>query len=114
MDKEGNIWFGQYGQVGKLTKVDYRTGKMTEYPTPTKYSGVYSVDTDRTNHIIWFNEMMGNNIGRFDPRTGTFVEYPIPSPLTSTRRIEVDQNRPTRVFYGAMHADKVGFLDVPR
>ena len=113
-DKEGHLWFGQYGGVGILTKVDYRTGKMTEYPTPTKYSGVYSVDTDRTNHFVWFNEMMGNSLGRFDPRTGGFVEYPIPTPLTSTRRIEVDQTRPTRVFYGAMHVDKVGFLDVPK
>ena len=113
-DKDGNLWFGEYGGVGKLAKIDYRTGKVTEYPTPTKYSGAYSVDVDKTNHKIWFNEMMGNNIARFDPRAGTFEEYPVPSPLSSIRRIEVDQTRLTRVWYGGLHTDRVGFLDIPK
>ena len=111
-DAEGQIWFPEYGGVGKLAMSDYRTGKITEYPTPTKYSGAYCVDVDKKNNLIWVNEMLADKIARFDPRTKTFVEYPLPTRYSSVRRIEVDPNRPTRIWYTALHADKVGYLEV--
>jgi virginiamycin B lyase len=111
-DVNGNMWFGQYGGVGKLAMIDYRTGKITEYPTPTKYSGAYSVDVDRTRNLIWFNEMMADQIARFDPRAKTFVEYPIPTPYSSIRRIEADPTKPHRVWFSGSHVDTVGYLDV--
>jgi len=111
-DVNGNMWFGQYGGVGKLAMIDYRTGKITEYETPTKYSGAYSVDVDRTRNLIWVNEMMADQIARFDPKTKTFVEYPIPTPYSSIRRIEADPTNPNRVWFSGSHVDTVGFLDV--
>jgi virginiamycin B lyase len=111
-DKDGNLWFGQFGGVGKLAMIDYKTGKITEYPTPTKHSGAYSVDVDLARNFIWVNEMMADQIARFDPRTKTFVEYPIPTRNSSVRRIEVDPSRPSRVWFTGMHRDTVGFLDV--
>ena len=111
-DVDGNLWFGQFGGVGKLAMIDYRTTKITEYALPTKYSGGYSVDVDRKRNLIWVNEMMADQIARFDPRTKTFVEYHIPSHYSSVRRIEVDPSRPSRVWYTAFYLDKVGYLDV--
>ena len=111
-DTDGNIWFGEFGGVGKLTKIDYRTSKMTEFPTPTKYSGAYSVDIDRKRNVIWVNEMMADQIARFDPRTKTFVEYPISTHYSSVRRIEADPTRPNRVWYAGLDVDTVGFLDI--
>jgi len=111
-DRDGNLWFGQFGGVGKLAMIDYRTGAITEYPTPTKHSGAYSVDVDLTRNFIWVNEMMADQIARFDPRTKTFVEYPIPTRNSSIRRIEVDHSRPNRVWFTGLHRDTVGFLDV--
>ena len=111
-DQDGNLWFGEFGGVGKLAMIDYKTGKITEYPTPTKHSGAYSVDVDRARNFIWVNEMMADQIARFDPRTKTFVEYPIPTRNSSVRRIEVDSSRPNRVWFTGLHVDTVGFLDV--
>ena len=111
-DKNGNLWFGQFGGVGKLAMIDYKTGKITEYPTPTKHAGAYSVDVDLTRNFIWVNEMMADQIARFDPQTKTFVEYPIGTKNSSVRRIEVDPSRPSRVWYTGLHVDTVGFVDV--
>ena len=111
-DVDGNLWFGEFGGVGKLAMIDYRTAEITEYSLPTKYSGGYSVDVDRTRNLIWVNEMMADQIARFDPRTKTFVEYHIPSHYSSVRRIAVDPSRPSRVWYTAFYLDKVGYLDV--
>jgi virginiamycin B lyase len=111
-DAEGNLWFGQYGGIGKLAKIDYRTSHITEFPTPTKYSGAYSVSIDKKRNVIWFNEMMADQIARFDPRTKTFVEYPIPTRYSSIRRIELDRSRPNRVWFSGSHVDTVGYLDV--
>ena len=112
VDAEGNIWTGEYGGVGKLAMLDVGTGKVTDYATPTKYSGGYSVDVDRARNVIWMNELLGDQIARFDPRTKTFVEFRIPSPNGSVRRISVDQSRPNRVWYSSPAKNTVGFLDV--
>jgi virginiamycin B lyase len=111
-DVNGNMWFGQYGGVGKLAMIDQRNGTISEYPTPTKYSGAYSVDADPTRNLIWFNEMMADQIVRFDPKTKTFVEYPVPTPYSSIRRIEADPTKPDRVWFSGSHVDTVGYLDV--
>jgi virginiamycin B lyase len=111
-DSNGNLWFGQFGGLGKLAMIDYKTGKITEYATPTKHSGAYSVDVDLTRNFVWVNEMMADQIARFDPRTKTFVEYSIPTRNSSIRRIEVDPSRPSRVWFTGLHRDTVGFLDV--
>ena len=111
-DNQGNLWFGEFGGVGKLAMVDYKTGKITEYATPTKYSGAYSVDMDRKRNLIWVNEMMADQIARFDPRTKTFVEYPVPTRDSSIRRIEADPSRPNRVWFSGLNVDTVGFVDV--
>ncbi len=92
--------------------IDFRTNKITEYPTPTKYSGAYSVDVDRKRNLIWVNEMMADQIARFDPRTKIFVEYRIPTQNSSVRRIEVDRTRPNRVWFSGWFVNTVGFLEV--
>lgn len=111
-DAQGNIWFGEFGNVGKLAMMNPGTNRVVEYPTPTKYSGAYSVDIDLQRDIVWFNEMMADQIVRFDPKTKTFVEYPMPQKLSSTRRIELDHSRGNRIWYTGFYHDTVGYLDV--
>jgi virginiamycin B lyase len=111
-DANGNVWFGEYGGIGKLVMVDRRTAKMTEYPTPSKYSGAYSVSVDMKRNLIWVNELISDKIARFDPRTKTFVEYPMPTYFSSVRRIEADPSRPNRVWYSGQNSNRIGYLDV--
>jgi streptogramin lyase len=111
-DTQGNVWFGEFGNVGKLAMADTRTNKITEYPTPTKHSGAYSVDVDAKTGMIWFNEMMADQIARFNPRTRTMAEFPMLGHLLSTRRIELDHSRTNRVWYTGFYVDTVAYLDV--
>lgn len=111
-DSNSNLWFGEFGGVGKLAMIDHRTGKITEYPTPTKYSGAYSVAVDKIHNLIWFNEMMADKIASFNPQTKTFVEYPLPTNNSSIRRIELDPSRPNRIWFSGYGANNAGFLDV--
>ena len=60
----GNLWFGEFAGLGKLATFDYRSAKITEFPTPTKYSGAYSVSVDSHHNLIWVNEMMADQIAR--------------------------------------------------
>lgn len=111
-DVEGNVWFGEYGSIGKLGMADRKTAKLTEFPTPTKYSGAYSVSVDKSRNLVWISELMADRIARFNPKTKTFVEYPLPTLYSSVRRIEADPSRPNRVWYAGNNVNKVGYLDV--
>lgn len=110
-DAEGHFWFGDFSS-GKLGMVDTRTRKITEYEPPTKFSGPYAIDIDRTHNLIWFNEMEADQIASFNPRTKEFVEYPLPTVNSSVRRITLDPTRPNRIWYAGYKGDFVGYLDI--
>ena len=105
------LWAGGH-ESGKLVKVDYRTGKVTEYSTPTEGSGPYSVDVDTKRNLIWFGERYADKIGRFDPRTNTWAEFPLPSVNTDVRRIEVDRSHPNRVWWSGSGSHRIGYVEV--
>jgi virginiamycin B lyase len=111
-DAEGNVWFGEYGGIGKLGMADRQTAKLTEFPTPTKYSGAYSASVDQSRNLVWISELMADRIARFNPKTKTFVEYPLPTLFSSVRRIEADPSRPGRVWYTGNSTNRVGYLEV--
>ena len=111
-DAHGNIWVGEFGGIGKLLMVDSHTGKLTEFDTPTAFAGPYSVDIDNAHDLVWFNEMMADQIVRFDPRTKAFSEFRIPTINSSVRRIEVDPSKSTRIWFSGLNKDTVGYLDV--
>ena len=109
-DGDGNIWVAGM-EAGKLLKVDYRTGEVTEYTPPTKDSGPQSVDVDRKRNLIWFNERYADKIARFDPRTNTFVEFPLPNADSDGRRVRLDPTNPNRVWWDA-RIGKIGYIEV--
>ena len=109
-DVDGNIWFASWGEDHKLVKVDYRTTKMATFPTPTKYSGTYSVDVDRKRNLIWVSEYVADQLARFDPRTNRYVEYPLFGRGNLIRKIAVDPSG--RVWFSGSKVDRIGYLDV--
>jgi streptogramin lyase len=110
-DAEGNLWVGAH-EAGTLVKVDYRTGKMTEYRTPTANSGPYSVDVDTKRNLVWTAEHYADKLGRFNPKTNTWAEFPVPGVDTDMRRLEIDPSRPNRVWWSGSGADRIGYVEV--
>jgi streptogramin lyase len=109
-DGEGNLWAAAT-ESGKLLKVDYRSGAVTEYAPPTEDSGPYSIDVDRKRNLIWFSEIYSDKIGRFDPASNTFVEFPHPIADSDVRRIEIDRSHPNRVWWASARGDKIGYIE---
>ena len=110
-DHDGNLWAGE-SATSKLLKIDYRTGKMLQYVTPTPDSGPYSIDVDPKKNIIWFSELLGDKVGRFDPQTERFQEFPVPSANADIRRIEVDRTNPNRIWWSGSGSDRIGYIEV--
>ncbi len=110
-DNDGNLWAGE-NATGKLLKIDYRSGKLTEYVTPTPDSGPYSVDVDTRTNYIWFSEQLADKIARFDPKTNTFLEFPVPTPEADIRRIELDRSNPNRIWWSGAGSDRIGYIEL--
>jgi virginiamycin B lyase len=111
MDSEGNIWAGLH-IPGKLMKVDYKTIKMTIFDPPTKDSGVYSVQGDPTSKLVWFSQQQADLIGRFDPATQKFTEFPLANAEEDHRRIEIDPNHPTRIWWSGDTSGRMGYIEL--
>ncbi len=117
-DAEGNLWVTG-NETGTVIKVDPRTGKISSFTPPTQDSGPFCIDVDTKRNLIWFGEMYADKLGRYDPRSNTFTEFPLPSADPSVEFsdvkviwIEVDRNRPNRVWWaGGKHA-RVGYIEV--
>jgi streptogramin lyase len=99
-DRDGNLWTVSLG--GKLLKVDYRTGKLTVYDTPSKDPNSFGIDADTKRNLIWFDETDAGKIARFDPRTNRFAEFPLPSAdMGYIVRVIVDPTNSNRVWWSS-------------
>ena len=75
------VWYTDYGR-GTLGRLDPKTGKATEWPTPSGAgpdSQPYAITT--VGNIVWYVEsgVSPNMLVRFDPATEKFQSWPIPS-----------------------------------
>jgi len=70
---DGNLWFAESNNIGRITP----NGSITEFPTPTKSSGPWSITTGPDSNL-WFTEEAGNQIGRITP-AGSITEFPLPT-----------------------------------
>ena len=73
------IWYSDYAR-GYLGRLDPKTGKVTEWPSPGgRDSGPYAITA--VDDVIWYAESAKtpNMLVRFDPKTETFRSWPIPS-----------------------------------
>ena len=83
VDKAGLIWFSEFGDQ-KLGMLDPRTGKVTEYPYPTRKrgspTGALDLETDANGHY-WLATMFQAGLAEFDPKTKKFKMWPMPKSL---------------------------------
>jgi virginiamycin B lyase len=110
-DWDGNIWVGLHG-AGELLKVDYKTLQMKEFTPPTKDAGVYMADPDMKSHVLWTSMQHVDKIARLDPATGQWTEFPLMYAETDVRRIEVDPNNPSRIWYSGVLSSRIGYVEM--
>src|SRR3984893_14214007 len=131
LDKQGDIWFAEFPQEGKIGKMDTKTLKITKWTPPTterlaalnknqpdenygnssthpKTAGPRRINVHSPG-IVLFGEWWGNQIGRFDPKTETFKEFALPDPDPTPYAIGVDRN--DDVWYSSYNDDVLGRLD---
>jgi len=89
LDETGNLWVTNHG-TSIFFKFDTDAGEFTQYTTSPISSRVFGgkqVDAytlpywiaSDSDGSIWFNEHIGNKIGKFDPSRETLTEYWIPT-----------------------------------
>ncbi len=74
---DGNLWFGLWGAIGRITL----SGQITEFPLPSgapSGAGAAAV-TAAIDGKVWFSKGNQNLIGSITP-AGVITEYPMPVP----------------------------------
>jgi virginiamycin B lyase len=90
------IWVCEFF-ADRLAKIDAKTGKVTEYQLPHRFSQPYSATVNKKDHTVWITMLNSDRIAKFDPATEKFTEYTLPTRGTEIRHIQVDSttNPPT-------------------
>jgi virginiamycin B lyase len=106
--RDGSIWWS--GQlVGKLGRLDPKTGAIREYSLKTAFTGPHGLVEDKAGNV-WFT---GNNtalIGKLDPLTGDVTEYPMPNPdAKDPHTLNFDQRG--ILWFTVQQANMIGRLD---
>lgn len=89
LDGDGNVWYGDW-DGGKITYLDTKTGKMTEFPALTPWSRVYNAVGDATRKVGWSVPHVSDRVMKVDVNTGKVVEFPLPSRGHAVRNVDID------------------------
>jgi virginiamycin B lyase len=74
-DKNGDLWIPNNGVANKITRLDPKTGVMTDFPVPNiGTAGVHSTFPS-ADGTVWLTEAEANKLGRWDPVTQKITEY---------------------------------------
>jgi virginiamycin B lyase len=80
VDPDGMVWYSNFGEQ-LLSRMDPRTGKVTDFPIPVQKPGypmgALDLELDQDGNI-WIGLMYQTGIARFDRATETFRIYPLP------------------------------------
>jgi virginiamycin B lyase len=81
VDSDGMVWYSHFGEQF-LSKMDPKTGKITDYPIPVQKPGspmgTLDLELDQEGNI-WIGLMYQTGVAKFDRKTESFRIYPIPS-----------------------------------
>src|SRR6202142_3044281 len=74
-DKDGYLWIPNSGPSNKITRLDPRTGEMTDFTAP--YIGTAGIHSTipAPDGSVWLAEQGSNRVGRWDPNTQKITEY---------------------------------------
>ena len=111
-NNDGDVFVGLWG-ASKILKIDHETTEMSEILPPIKENGAYSIDFDKSSNLLWVTFQTADHIARYNLDTDEWLLLPMPQAESDIRRIEVDQNRPNRVWWvtNAFNA-RIGYLEL--
>jgi virginiamycin B lyase len=80
VDRDGMVWYSHFGEQ-LLSKLDPKTGKVTDFPIPVQKPGypmgTLDLELDQDGQI-WVALMYQTGMAKFDRASETFRIYPIP------------------------------------
>jgi virginiamycin B lyase len=81
VDPDGMVWYSHFGE-NFLSKLDPRTGKVTDFPIPVQKpdhpKGTLDLELDQDGNL-WIGLMYQTGVAKFDRKTETMRIYPIPA-----------------------------------
>jgi virginiamycin B lyase len=108
------VYYSDYAR-GYLGRLDPKTGKVEEWPSPGGRSSQPYGIAATADGIIWYSEsnVQPNTIVRFDPKTNEFQIAPVPSGGGVLRHIDVSKDGKD-LFIASSGVNKVGIVKVNR
>ena len=108
LDKDGNCWFAENIQNGKIGRVDAKTLRVTKWAPPTTDGRPRRIQI-ADDGTIWFAEFRSGKIAHFDPKTERFREYTLPGPDATPYALGIGKDG--TIWYSSEDLDVIGALD---
>jgi virginiamycin B lyase len=74
-DDKGYVWIPNFGAANKITRLDPKTGEMTDFPVPNVGTAAVHSAYPAPDGSVWLTEQGSNKLGRWDPVTQKITEY---------------------------------------
>jgi streptogramin lyase len=97
VDSSDRLWIGEWW-ANQIAMFDPKTEKFQEWPVPIPWYGPYDAVLDKAGNV-WTGSMSSDTILRLNPKTGEFRQYLMPLLGINVRRIDVDNNGKSPVFW---------------
>jgi virginiamycin B lyase len=120
MGDDGYVWLSNFGE-NSLSKLDPKTGKVTEYKYDQVRPGAYSngnldLEFDKQGNI-WLGMMNQTGAAKFDRKTEKFTFYPVPKEMldeeTQTAMVApVNSHVDGKVWINSAEKPRVSRLDL--
>lgn len=112
LDGDENVWYGDW-EKAKITYLDTKTGKMTEFPALTPWSRVYNAVGDHVRKVGWAVPHVSDKVMKADAGTGQVTEFPLPSRGQAVRNVDIEMaaNPPAIWFVNQRYGRIVRFQE---
>jgi virginiamycin B lyase len=99
--------------MGRLGRLDPRTGEIREWPSPSgPDSHPYALAV--VDDVVWYNEsgVRPDVLVRFDPATERFQSFPIPSGYGIVRNMWVTEAGNLLIHQSS--SNRIGLVEIPK
>ena len=102
-------------QRGYLGRLDPKTGKVDEWPSPGGPNSRPYAITTLPDGSIWYSEsnVEPNTMVRFDPKDNSFMKWPIPSGGRVLRHF-VPNKDGSKIYIASSGVNKVGVVEITK